>query len=264
MYFPEDGASDIAQSPPNPGNALTNLDFNVFTHIRLKSLAIDAEWITRIPVWVYNQLVSVEINSDDPAHPINIDFICHHCPMLEDLSATGEIWAGLCLGLSQETTFSKLQSLRLSCEGMNSEGPVQDAHISALAQFIRAHHKLRRLYLRFPDAPWRHIMTLLEDIEKLQNIEVLGLHAGFDDLDEGALEHLLSHIPFSQKALQLSMAWDTNTGRHVPILVRVVIRHTCPSNAVDTASISDERAIGHAEPQIPSHIRNGCTSAIFT
>lgn len=222
MYFPEDGASDLPLSPPPPNNTLTNLNFHSLIHTRLKALAIDAVWVTRIPIWVYNQLVSLEINSDRLAHPINIDFICHHCPILEDLSATGEIWVGLCLSLPAETTFPRLQSLRLSCEGFNGDGDPKAEHFAALSLFLRAHRNLRRLYLRFPDARWCQIRSLLGDIQAFRNLDALGIHAGSDALSEGDLEHLVTHIPLTPKALQLSMAWNTNTGSHVPIIMNAL------------------------------------------
>lgn len=220
MYFLEDGTSNIAFFSPAPNYTLKNLKFNSVIHTRLKALAIDTVWMTWVPIWVYNQLISLEINNDNPLSPINVDFICHHCPILEDFSATGEILASFCLSLPQETTFPRLQSLRLSCEGAAAGSGPEDTYFGALSYFIRAHRNLRRLYLRFPDASWSQVKSLLEDVHILPNLRVLGFHTGMKGLTEDELGYLVSFIPSSIKALHLSMFWSVTTGNHVSILVR--------------------------------------------
>lgn len=217
IYYPEDGASDHIAPPTPSGNTAFALTFTPSLHNRLHALSLDAVWVDRIPVWVYNQLTVLEVSSENYEDPINLDFICHHCPILEELSITGDVLITVCLSLPREPTFPKLQSLRLSCE-MMGELP-DDEHIETVSRFIQSHSNLRRLYLRFPDAAWFNIETLLADIRGLQRLEVLGLHTGADDLDEETLEMLLAYLPMSLKALQLAMSWNSSSGNHVPILV---------------------------------------------
>ncbi|KAJ3572112.1 hypothetical protein NP233_g3297 [Leucocoprinus birnbaumii] len=174
-------------------------------------------------VWVYNQLVSLEITSDNLDNPINIDFICHHCPELQELSVTGDIWAAVCLSLPPDTTFPKLQSLRLSCtERLSSDSAPKDSHFAALADFLRAHRGLRRLYLRFTNTGCGQIIMLLDIIQTFQNLDVLGIHTGNVMLTEKRLEDLVTRLPLTPKALQLSTAWSSSTGNHVAITMNAL------------------------------------------
>lgn len=185
----------------------------------MQALSIDAGWVDRIPVWVYNQLTSLEINSENHSDPINIDFICHHCPILESLSLVGEVHVAVCLTLPQEPTFPKLRSFRLSCKWYTPAQSCTTEHILAVSRFIQSHNNLRRLYLRILEGDWLDVDPFLTSIKGLRHLEVLGFNTGTEDLDEEMLATILAHLPFGLRALQLAMSWDTNTGSHAAILV---------------------------------------------
>ncbi|KAF9446523.1 hypothetical protein P691DRAFT_673428 [Macrolepiota fuliginosa MF-IS2] len=219
IYFPEDGANDDISSPMPPRNTLTGLKFTPSIHHRLHALSIDVYWVDRIPVWVYNQLTALELSSGDSEYPISLDFICHHCPVLEDLSIVGAVDVGVCSNLPQQTTFPKLQSFRISCLCSPTDEPFSEEFTVEVSRFIQSHKNLRRLYIRFPSAKWFTIEALLADIRELPCLEVLGLHTGWGPLNEDDLKMVMVSLPLGLKALQLAMDWDASTGAHVPVLM---------------------------------------------
>lgn len=218
VYHPD---IDYAILLPHSKNTLNNLEFNISIHSHLQALAIDVIWVERIPVWVYNQLTCLELVGENPLDQINFDFICHHCPRLENLSFIGEIHASVCVNLPQETTFPRLHSLRLSCKWQIPPQGYTTEIISSLIGFLRSHNNLRRLYLRVAE----DIMIMpsfepfLTSIQELRHLEVFGLHTGYEDLTQEKLANLLTYIPMGLKALSLAMSWDTNSGSHAAILV---------------------------------------------
>ncbi len=218
VYFPEDGASDFTVKPLPSENTLQSLNFATSLHTQLQGLSIDATRVDRIPVWVYNNLTILEMTSENFNDIANFDFVCHHCPTLEDLSITGIVHSAICLSLPQETAFPRLHSFRLSCEMLLTSIPSKQ-HIIALTRFILSHKHLRRLYLRIADADFDDIETLLPAIEDLRRLEVLGLHTGTNNLDDHALEFVLTCSPLTLNALPLAMSWD-GVLAHVSILVR--------------------------------------------
>lgn len=217
IYFPEDGATDYPGGPLPSGNTLQGLSFVTSLHAQLHALSINPVWVDRIPVWVYNNLTVLEITGEDPSDIINFDFVCHHCPALEELSITGLVHSDICRGLPEETTFPRLHSFRFSCEMAFN---YSDEFTVRLSRFIQSHKRLRRLYLRTADAGPHNIETLLPILRELRHLEVLGLHTGGSGLDEDMLEQVLTCFPLTLKALHLAMSWDTLLGGHVSVLVR--------------------------------------------
>ncbi|KAF7782724.1 hypothetical protein Agabi119p4_2100 [Agaricus bisporus var. burnettii] len=218
VYHPD---IDFAASLPLSEDTLNGFKFDSSIHRHLQALAIDGIWVERIPVWVYNQLTCLELISGNYDDQINLDFICHHCPLLESLSFVGEVHARICLTLPKETTFQRLHSLRLSCKWHTpGHGSTVD-HILSLTSFLQSHNTLRRLYLRVfedimivPSLP-----SFLRSIQELSHLEVFGLHTGYEDLTQEMLAYLLTYLPLGLKALNLAMSWDTNSGSHAALLM---------------------------------------------
>lgn len=252
VYHPD---IDFAASLPLSEDTLNGFKFDSSIHRHLQALAIDVIWVERIPVWVYNQLTCLELISGGYDDQINLDFICHHCPLLESLSFVGEVHARICLTLPKETTFQRLHSLRLSCKWHTpGHGSTVD-HILSLTSFLQSHNTLRRLYLRVfedimivPSLP-----SFLRSIQELSHLEVFGLHTGYEDLTQEMLAYLLTYLPLGLKALNLAMSWDTNSGSHAALLVSLSAVQFSIS-LMTLRLVLDGLSISNARYPVPSHL----------
>ena len=89
--------------------------------------------------------------------------------------------------------------------------------IWTLYEFLKDRPFLRKLYIRHPDLVWSQVSQLLPIVQGLVGLEVLGLHAGQDVVDEEEIGLLAQSLSLKLKALHLAFNWG---GANILPLVR--------------------------------------------
>lgn len=164
-----------------------------------------------IPIRAFDSLVDLEIcvpSANFESGLVGLDLVLRHSHCLESLSLVGWIEPELSSLLAhQSTDLPRLTSFRLSCEGMSTPPPV----VEAIGKFLQGRSSLRRLYLRFCNAPWSDVSLLLPILYKLENLKVLGFHTGYEILNDSEIAQLADHLSNDLEALHLATAWDQVT-----------------------------------------------------
>lgn len=178
---------------------------------RVTTLRMQANQIRLIPVRVLNNLLDLEIFCviGDEEEIVGLDLIFYHATLLRSLTLIGYLIPPLFSLLPAASTgvLPHLSSFRIS-GAAERDDDLEGVHVGMLLHFLQGRIVLRRLYIRLPNLYWPDIRDVWSTAKALPNIEVLGLHAGFDHVSEYNLQELINGLPDKICALHLAFNCD--------------------------------------------------------
>jgi hypothetical protein len=214
FFFPED--EEAHDHIVLDSESLENLNYPIDAILEtigseLQSLRITATHVRSVPIRIYNNLTDLEImfTNGDAEEYVGLDIIFHHATALESLTLVGFIIPDLFSFLphSSAARLPRLGSFRLSCE-LTESTHIGAEEISLLSGFLQGRPLLRRLYLRIPSMSWFDTSRIIFILKNLGGLEVLGLHTGYNSLEEHELiEVLANNLSPKLHALHLAMDW---------------------------------------------------------
>jgi len=185
--------------------------FETFT-TPLTCLRITASQLRGVPIRVLSGLRNLDIISTigDVDELIGLDLVFHHAAWLESLSLVGYLIPELFSFLPSFATSGALLRLTsfLLCSSDYGLPELQEEAIFSLCLFLQNRPRLRRLYLRLPNIEWNGLHQFLPVIKTFPNLDVLGIHTGYDPLNEVHLQVLLPFLPTRIRALHLAITWS--------------------------------------------------------
>ena len=175
----------------------------------IHSLRILTFQTPEIPIRFYDSLTELEIFATDfqDVELVGLDLVFRHLTALQSLSLVGYFVSNLFSFFPTDSSqsLSRLTSFRLSFETLGSE--VEDECVWTLCEFLKGRPLLRSLYIRHPQLYWFQTSQLLPVVRGLVGLEVLGLHTGFDWVNEEGIGLLVQSLSPNLKALHLAFDW---------------------------------------------------------
>ena len=175
----------------------------------IHSLRILSFQTPQMPIRFYDSLTELEIFSTEfqKAELVGLDLVFLHLPALQSLSLVGYFEPNLFSFFppSSSQSLSRLTSFRLSIEMIGTL--VADEYFWKLYEFLKGRPLLRSLYIRHTELGWHLVSQLLPIIQGLVGLEVLGLHTGYDSMQEEEIGLLVQSLSPNLKALHLAFDW---------------------------------------------------------
>lgn len=211
FLYPDD--EDSHDAPIMDEDLLASIDRDHFSLLlgtmtldSLRSLTLDAECVSGIPIRVLSNLNELTICITTECESLGLDLVFRHAFQLESLTLFGLIGHETFLSfLAEPSCLPSLHSFRLTADN-TTMAYSRTEFVNVLFKFIEERTKLRRLYLRIPSI-YLEDTSHLDLIGKLKFLEVFGFHTGITDVDVPFLQALCDRLPKTLKAFHLAMDW---------------------------------------------------------